>query len=275
MRSLQGTVVAITGGARGIGAATARTLAAQGARVAIGDLDLDLARQTAQAIGSGTVALPLDVTDRESFRGFLDDTERLLGAVDVLINNAGIMPLGRLDEMGEPTVDRILEINLAAVLFGTREAMRRMRARGRGHIVNVASFAGKAGIAGGAAYCASKHGVVGLSEAVLGELRGSGVDISVVMPTIVRTELAAGLRETRLSSQVAPEDVAAAIVATLRRPRFEVYVPRYLGVTMKITRVLPHRVGLWIGRASHTDAVFTDALAAPERVAYEKRASAS
>src|SRR5437588_5868729 len=93
-RSLAGKVVAITGGARGIGRATAAALIAQGARVAIGDIDAGLAEATASELGSGTVGLPLDVTDRDSFAAFLDDTEKRLGPLDVLINNAGIMPIG-------------------------------------------------------------------------------------------------------------------------------------------------------------------------------------
>jgi short-subunit dehydrogenase len=274
-RSLQGKVVAITGAARGIGAATARALVAEGARVAIGDLDLDLARQTAAELGGGTIALHLDVTDTGSFTGYLDEVEQQLGPIDVLINNAGIMPLGWFDEESEHITDRVLAIDLRAVMFGTQEAMRRMKRRRRGHIVNIASLAGKVGIAGGATYCAAKHAVVGFSEAILGELRDTGVDISCVMPTIVRTELAAGLEETKLSSQVKPEDVAAAIVKALHKPRFEVFVPSQLGMVAKLTRVLPHSAGLWVARATKTDRVFTGALTKPERVEYEKRAAAS
>src|SRR3954453_4841793 len=92
-RSLSGKVVAITGGARGIGKATAAALVGKGCRVAIGDLDLELAEQAAGELGGGTVALQLDVTDRASFAGFLDEAERQLGPLDVLVNTAGIMPV--------------------------------------------------------------------------------------------------------------------------------------------------------------------------------------
>src|SRR5690349_10652455 len=97
-RSLSGKVVVITGGGRGIGAATARALTGRGARVAIGDVDLDTARRTAQELGGGTLARYLDVTDRAGFTAFLDDVERELGPLDVLINNAGIMALSPADE---------------------------------------------------------------------------------------------------------------------------------------------------------------------------------
>jgi NAD(P)-dependent dehydrogenase (short-subunit alcohol dehydrogenase family) len=275
-RSIAGKVVVITGGARGIGAATARALVAEGARVALGDLDEELAKRTAKELGGGDVfAARLDVTDHAGFTAFLDEVEREVGPIDVLINNAGIMPLSPLDEETDETTARQLAINLAAVIHGTRQAMVRMKPRGRGHIVNIASLAGKVGIAGGATYCATKHGVVGLSEAVHNELRGTGVDVTCVMPTIVRTELAAGLKETKLSSQVSPEDVASAIVRALQKPRLEVYVPSHLGAVNNIVRVFPRRVGEWIGRTTKTDQVLSAGVHSPERAAYEQRAAAS
>ena len=101
----------------------------------------------------------------------------------------------RLDEEDDAATRRMLEINLHAVIHGTREAVKRMKPRGTGHIVNVASMAGKSGFPGAATYCATKHAVVGLSEAVHLELRGTGVSVSCVMPAVVRTELASGLGE--------------------------------------------------------------------------------
>jgi NAD(P)-dependent dehydrogenase (short-subunit alcohol dehydrogenase family) len=274
-RALAGKVVVITGGARGIGAATARALIAEGARIAIGDLDEELVRRTAKELGHGTFATQLDVTDHAGYTAFLDEVEREVGPIDVLINNAGIMALSLLDDESDATTARQLAINLGAVIHGTREAMVRMKPRRSGHIVNVASLAGKLGVPGGATYCASKHGVVGLSEAVHFELRGTGVDVTCVMPTIVRTELAAGLKETKLSSQVSPEDVAAAIVAALHRPRLEVYVPGYLGRVNNVVRVFPRRVGEFIGRSTKTDQLLSSAVHSPEPAAYEARAAAS
>jgi NAD(P)-dependent dehydrogenase (short-subunit alcohol dehydrogenase family) len=268
-------IVVITGGARGIGFATARALDALGARVVIGDLDKDGTRRAAKDIGSSVLGLQLDVTDHVGYTAFLDEVERELGPIDVLINNAGIMPLGRLDEESDDTTYRQLEINLAAVIHGTREAIRRMKPRGRGLIVNVASVAGKVGAPGGATYCATKHAVVGLSEAVRAELRGTGVEISCVMPTIVRTELAAGLKQTRLSSQVAPEDVAASIVGTVERPRFDVWVPRHLGALNRFVRVLPRGFGEWLLRVGGSDQLLASAAHSPARAEYESRAAAS
>jgi NAD(P)-dependent dehydrogenase (short-subunit alcohol dehydrogenase family) len=273
-RSLAEKVVVITGGARGIGAATASALARLGATIAIGDLDLDLAKGTADEIDGDALALPLDVTDRARFTQFLDDVEKQLGPIDVLINNAGIMPLGPIEDEADLTTAHQVAINLHAVIHGTREAVKRMRPRGDGHIVNIASAAGKAGFPGGATYCATKHGVVGLSEAVRGELRGSGVEISVIMPAVVRTELAAGLTESRFIKPIEVTEVAEAIVKTLQHPRFEVFVPRSLDATFRFTRMLPRPAAEWVARTFKSDQVLSNT--SPEaRREYEARAAAS
>jgi NAD(P)-dependent dehydrogenase (short-subunit alcohol dehydrogenase family) len=273
-RSIDGLVIAITGGARGIGEATARALSAAGARVAIGDLDLDAAEKVAADLREG-VALRLDVSDRVGYTAFLDAVEERLGPLDVLVNNAGIMPVAALEDESDETTARQLAINLHAVIHGTREAARRMRPRGRGHIVNVASLAGKVGTPGVATYCATKHGVVGLSESVHLELRGTGVEVSCVMPAIVRTELTAGVGEMRGIKSVGPEDVAAAIVAAVRKPRLDVFVPKSAGTTAYLGRLLPRRGGEWIARRLGGDTVIIAAARRPERAAYEARAAAS
>lgn len=270
---LAGKVVVITGGGQGIGAATASALSRLGAKVVIGDLDQVRAEKTAGELDAE--ALPLDVTDIAGFTEFLDEVERRHGRIDVLINNAGIMPLALLEEESDATTRRQLEINLHAVIHGTREAMKRMRPRRSGHIVNVASFAGKAGFPGAATYCATKHAVVGLSEAVHLELHGSGVHISCVMPAIVRTELASGLGEAKLFKSSRPEDVADAIVSTLRKPRFEVFVPRSVGTMGKLTRLLPRRAGEALARALKADQLLASAAHSPARTEYEARAAES
>ncbi|WP_284744324.1 SDR family oxidoreductase [Amycolatopsis sp. RTGN1] len=270
---LAGKVVVITGGGQGIGAATASALSRLGARVVIGDLDQVRAEKTAGELDAE--ALPLDVTDIKGFTEFLDEVERRHGRIDVLINNAGIMPLALLEEESDATTRRQLEINLHAVIHGTREAMKRMRPRRSGHIVNVASFAGKAGFPGAATYCATKHAVVGLSEAVHLELHGSGVHVSCVMPAIVRTELASGLGEAKLFKSSRPEDVADAIVSTLRKPRFEVFVPRSVGTMGKLTRLLPRRAGEALARALKADQLLASAAHSPARAGYEARAAES
>jgi NAD(P)-dependent dehydrogenase (short-subunit alcohol dehydrogenase family) len=274
-RSLRGKVIVITGGAQGIGAKTAAALVSHGAKVAIGDLDQVRAEKTAGELGGDTIALALDVTDTRGFTAFLDEVETRLGPIDVLINNAGIMPLAPLDEEDDASTRRQLEINLHAVIHGTREAIKRMRPRRTGHIVNVASMAGKAGFPGAATYCATKHAVVGLSEAVHLELRGTGVYVSCVMPAIVRTELAAGLGEAKMLKSVLPEDVAEAIVGALRKPRFDVYVPQALDAMGRITRLLPRKTGEWITRSLGGDQLLASAAHSTARAGYEARAAGS
>ena len=254
-RSLVGQVVAITGGARGIGRATATTLVREGAKVAIGDLDHSAAEQTANEIGGGTIGLPLDVTDRASFEAFLDAVEAKLGPVDVLINNAGIMLLGDFFEEDPELARRQIEINLWGVWTGSHLAGKRFRRRGRGHLVNVASMAGKSGFPGSATYCATKHAVVGLSESIRGELKDSGVEISCVMPSIVNTELASGLGQARFVKNVDPQDVANEIISALKEPRFDVFVPRSNGALVRAMAVLPRGVQDATSKAFKADRV--------------------
>ena len=151
-------------------------------------------RRPPRELGPSAVALPLDVTERESFAAFLDGAEEQLGPLDVLVNNAGIMQVGRFIDEDDLTARRMVDINLHGVILGTKLALERMIPRDRGHIVNISSQAGKFGAPGGATYSATKHAVVGLTEAVRGELRlmGAHVDLSYVMPFVVNTELGSG-----------------------------------------------------------------------------------
>ncbi len=238
-RSLNGKVVAITGGARGIGKATAKALVSKGAKVAIGDLDRELAEETARELGADTLALELDVTRRDSFEGFLDQVEERLGSLDVLVNNAGIMPLGKFVEEDDLTARRMVDINVHGVMYGMKLALPRMQRRNQGHLVNIASQAGKTGFPGGATYCGTKHFVVGVSEAVRAELRGTNIEVSCVMPAVVNTELGSGLTETRAIKVLEPEDVAEAIVDALERPKFDVFVPRESLAIYKVLTLLP------------------------------------
>jgi len=269
-KSVAGQVVAITGGARGIGRATAAALISQGARVAIGDIDAGLAAQTAQELGSGTIGLPLDVTQRESFDEFLTEVESRLGPLEVLINNAGIMPLGTFVDEDDATADRLIDINLKGVIFGSKLALKRFLPRQRGHLVNIASTAGKSGFPGGATYCATKHAVVGLSEAIRQEVKDVGIGVSIVMPIVVNTELGSGLAEARGFKAVEPEDVANAIVEALQFGRVDVYVPKRIGSVMRSQAVLPRRVVDGIGRFFKGDQVLTN-LDHAKRAAYEAR----
>ena len=272
-RSLAGKVAVVTGGGRGIGKALARSLAREGVRVAIVDLDGDAAEQAAAEVGAGSIGLALDVTDRPAFTAALDAVEQRLGPVDVIVNNAGIMPIGPFEEETDATAIRQLEINLHAVIHGSKEGIRRMKPRGSGHIVNVASIAGKFGAPGGATYSACKHGVVGLSEALRAELHGTGVEVHVVMPAFVNTELAAGTTELKGVKRSTPEDVAEAVVEALQLGRFEVYVPKSLVGLVRSAALTPRAFGEWLGRKMNGSALLNADKGA--RAAYEERAAKS
>ncbi len=271
---MQGRVVAITGGARGIGKATGKALARKGARVALGDLDAELATQAASELGSETIGLELDVTKRESFADFLAQVEERLGPLDVIVNNAGIMPLGPFVEETDDSAQRMVDINLHGVLHGMKLALPGMTRRNSGHIVNIASQAGKGGFPGGATYSATKHAVVGVSEAVRAELRDTGVEVTVVMPAVVNTELGAGTVEARGVKVSEPEDVADAIVDALEFPKVDVWVPSYSGAIFKVFSLLPRRGREAMARAFKADQVLADADPA-KRAAYEERAAHS
>jgi NAD(P)-dependent dehydrogenase (short-subunit alcohol dehydrogenase family) len=272
-RSLSGKVAVVTGGGRGIGQALARALASEGVAVAIGDLDAAAAEAAAAELGDGSIGLALDVTDRPGFTAFLDEVERRLGPLDILVNNAGIMMVTPLPEEDDASITRQLEINLHAVIHGTREAMRRMRPRGTGHIVNIASLAGRAGAPGLATYCATKHGVIGLSEAVRAELRGTGVEVTVVMPGFAKTELASGVPDLRGVKRLTPEEIAAQTVDAIKFPRFDVWAPKRLAGIITLAAVLPRPWREAVARAMNSNKVV--AVDPVSRAAYEARAAAS
>lgn len=275
-RILAGKTAAVTGGARGIGRATAQALLRMGMKVAIGDVDSALAHQTAAELGRGTLASPLDVTDRASFSAFLDTTEQQLGSLDVLVNNAGIMPLGRFIDEDDLTARRIVDINLHGVILGTKLALERMVPRDGGHIVNIASLVGKYGAPGGATYSASKHAVVGLTEAVRGELRlmGANVDVSYVMPFVVNTELGAHTGRAFGMDTLEPADVAGAIVTALQYATVEVWVPKSAKRMFTVGGLLPRGLSERMAQMVKADRVLAGADIAARRD-YHLRAAQS
>jgi NADP-dependent 3-hydroxy acid dehydrogenase YdfG len=263
-----GRVVAITGGARGIGRAAAEQLLARGARVAVGYLDPDAAADLVARHPGRAVSLPLDVTDEASFAGFLAAAEGALGPVDVLVNNAGIMPIGPFLEEPAGLMRKQIDVNVHGVLAGMRLALPGMLARGHGHVVNVGSAASRVGLPGEAVYCGTKHFVLGVSEGVRAELRGSGVEITVVMPNLAATQLGSGMSPARGSKLLEPAEVGAGIVGAIERPRFEVSVPRELGFQLRFRALLPVRARDLIGRLLGMDKVATQ-LRKEERAAYQ------
>lgn len=211
--------------------------------------------------------------DPASFQAFIANTAAALGPVDVLINNAGIMPMGGFLDESDTISDLQIDINLRGVIHGMKAALPGMLARGRGHVVNVASLAGRFGIPGATVYTATKFAVVGLTEAAAAEYRSCGVEFSVVMPSKVRTELAAGTESAgRGIPAVDPEDVAQGVMAALLRPQLHVTVPAFMGPLVALQAVAPNRV-LQQLRATFNDQRILTRLDHQGRAAYEQRIS--
>ncbi len=224
---LRDKVIAVTGGARGIGFETATQLVHAKARVVIGDIDGDAVGKAAADLG--IEGLELDVTSPESVEAFLDEAEKRVGPIDVLINNAGIMPVGPFLNYDAALIRRAIEIDLMGVMWGSQAAARRMVLRGQGHIVNVASVAGRLPMPGLTVYNAAKAGVIEFSEALNAELADSGVAVSAILPSFTNTGLISGLETNRYIKVVEPTVVAAGIVETIVNPQVRAAAPRSMG----------------------------------------------
>ncbi|CAM3592092.1 SDR family NAD(P)-dependent oxidoreductase [Smaragdicoccus niigatensis] len=263
------TVVAITGGGRGIGRAIAERLAADGMRVAIGDVDVASARTAATEI-EGAVGHHVDVSDAASFERFIDEVEASLGPIDILVNNAGIMPIGPFLEHDVALAQRAVNINLHGPLNGMRAVLPRMKARGGGHIVNVASTAGVRGVPGGVVYSATKFAVVGMSEAVRQEFAADNVTVTTVLPSFTNTELIAGTKGLKGVPTVEPADVANAVANAIARKHATVFVPGYLEPLAALQRLVPGFVLEFLTKLTGADRVFLD-VDHKGRTSYDKR----
>ena len=275
MDNIRGKTIAITGAARGIGYATAKALLARGAQVVIGDRDVAvLESAVADLVKLGQVTgYPLDVTDRESFEVFLDKARSDgAGHLDVLINNAGVMPVGLLADEPDVVTRRMLDINVYGVIIGTKLAVQRMIPRGAGHVINVASLAGETYTPGLATYCASKSAVLSFTDAVRLENRKTGVQFSAVLPSVVNTELTSGTTGIRGIKNAEPSDIANAIVGLIIKPRPKVRVTRLAGVLIGAQKYLPRIVGEELNRLFGGEHIFTDKVDNTARKAYEDRA---
>ena len=264
--------VAITGGARGIGRATAEAAVRAGLRVALGDLELELAQSAAREIGGGTLGFAVDVRDRESFAAFLDAAEEGLGPLDALVNNAGVAFLSPFVDEDPARTRQTVEVNLLGVLTGSQLALERFLPCGRGHIVNLASSAGQIAPPNAATYAATKHAVVGFTRALRAETRGTGIRTTLVMPGVIRTEMIGGFANARGTRVIEPAAVGAAIVDALRSGRPEVFVPRELGPPARLIAGLPPRASDGLKRLLGADDVMTKADISA-RAEYERRAS--
>jgi short-subunit dehydrogenase len=190
----------------------------------------------------------------------------------VLINNAGIMPLGRIVDEPDAVTRRVLDINVYGVILGTKLAAQRMIPRGRGHIINVASLAGEGYIPGAATYCASKHAVIGFTDTARLEYRKTGVKFSIVLPTFVNTELVAGTHGAKGFKNAEPADIADAIVGLVVHPKPRVRVTKMIGAVVASAKFMPRSVAEGLNRMLGGEHFFTDDVDVDKRKAYEARA---
>ena len=274
MDHIRGKTIAITGAARGIGHATAKALLARGARVVIGDRDVHALEAAVTALDRlGPVSgYPLDVANRQSFGEFLDKARSEGGGrIDVLVNNAGVMPIGSFLQQSEQAIRSAIEVNFYGVLNGCQLVLPEMVARRGGHIVNIASLAGMIAIPGQAVYAGTKFAVVGLSVALADEFASRGVEVSAILPTFTNTELITGTHPSAAQKPVQPEQIAPAVVKVLDKPTTLVSVPGYGRSLAGVIQMLGPRGRRWLNKKLGNDRVFLDFDPAA-RESYEDRA---
>jgi len=244
---LPGAVVVVTGASSGIGEATALRFARAGSRVVLAARRLDRLEALAERIRSrGGIALPVrcDVTEAPEVGALVERTLEAFGWCDVLVNNAGIPSGGPFREIAPEQVDRVVQVNLLGVMQVTKAFLPPMLERRSGHVVNVASLAGRFATPGSSVYGATKHGVVAFSESLYYELRPLGVLVTTVNPGFTRTE---GFPQTNIPKALVmdADRVARTIIDVVRRDRApEISVPRSLAA-MQVFRILTPPLYRW------------------------------
>lgn len=232
-RDLRGASVLITGASAGIGRAAALAFAKKGARLLLAARRrerLEEVAATARALGGEAIVAETDVADRKQVNSAVGTAVSSFGRLDILINNAGIGYYGLLEETPVEEIEALWAVNMMGTIYATQAAIPLMRKQGGGQIINVASVAGKRGTPGSSVYCATKFAMVGMSDALRVELRGSGIAVSVICPIGTATEFrqASAARSNRDHPAIGPiqtaEQVAKAIVRCARKPRPEVIV---------------------------------------------------
>ncbi|SDZ43180.1 SDR family NAD(P)-dependent oxidoreductase [Herbiconiux ginsengi] len=216
MRRVEGRTAVVTGGAKGMGAATVRLLAAEGANVVAADVDITSTQSLADELGPRVQAATLDVRSPESWAEVIEHTERRFGTVDILVNNAGIADPAPLDEWDVTRLQRMLDVNLIGVFNGIQAVSPSMRAAGHGSIVNIGSVGGFQGVPRMSGYVTAKWGVRGLTKTVALELGPYGIRVNAVHPGQIRTPMTAGVvfdtSGIALGRVGEPEDIAQAVL---------------------------------------------------------------
>lgn len=203
--NIDGKVVVITGASSGLGEAAARLLAAEGARVALGARRMERLQALAGELAAGggqALAVQTDVTDRGQVKRLVDAAVERFGRIDVIINNAGLMPHSPLERLKIDDWDRMIDVNIKGVLYGIAAALPYMQQQRSGHIINVSSVAGHKVRAGGAVYAATKHAVRALSEGLRQEVKPYNIRTTVISPGAVDTELPDSITEPDVAANV-------------------------------------------------------------------------
>ena len=212
---LEGKVAVVTGGTKGIGRAMVEALVENGARVVFGARTAEDVERADQKLGGHAVGVVCDVRRPDDCARLLDTAAQTFGGVDILVNNAGVGVYAAVEEMEVEDWDRVLETNLSGVFYCSRAAIPHLKGRGGGWIINIGSLAGKNAFPGGAAYNASKFGLIGFSEALMQEVRHDGIRVSTIMPGSVATP---GFGSEAADWKIQPEDLAAILLDLLAIP---------------------------------------------------------
>lgn len=204
-KNIQGKVIVITGASSGLGEASARLLSEQGAKMVLGARRLERIERLASEIkdgGAEAIAVQTDVTDRNQVNALVDAAIQQYGRVDVMLNNAGLMPHSPLERLKTDDWDRMIDVNIKGVLYGIAAALPHMQKQKSGHIINVSSVAGHLVTPGGAVYCATKHAVRAISEGLRQEVKPYNIRSTIVYPGAVATELPDSITEKDVSEGI-------------------------------------------------------------------------
>jgi 3-oxoacyl-[acyl-carrier protein] reductase len=211
---LAGKTALVTGASRGIGFSIARKLGQMGAKVAICARDakkLEDAAARLQSDGIEVLAATADVATAKEIAGLVSKTEKSLGSIEILVNNAGVGSFGPAQEADEKNWDAVLDTNLKSVFLLSKTVAHGMIDRRTGHIINIGSLAGKNAFKGGAIYCASKWGLMGLTECMAEDLREYGIRVSVICPGSVATDFGSPASKKNPQKMLQPDDIAHAV----------------------------------------------------------------
>jgi len=211
MTSITGKTAIVTGAGRGIGRAIAVELARAGARVSLAARSRSQLEETANIIGSAASVFPTDVRDRGQVESLIEQTSSALGPVDILVNSAGLGIFGKVVDFTDADFATLIDTNLRGTFYTCRAVLPSMINRKSGHIINIASIAGKVGSATRAIYCASKFGVVGFTESLAEEVREYGIRASIICPGSTDTGFSPGKQGKAHAKMLRPEDVAYAV----------------------------------------------------------------